>query len=521
MSDTTPLSRALSRLAAQALEAPVASLSPDVRAALPDLVRALEAMNRLYFRQLGGRKLLEQAEKYRDQATDEAKAFWTYKGPWDRLDEDRPLLPGTQPPAPGKAVYPDDLSADEFEAYLKTCSAKQQAKLLDPCSVVVRNGDKLEAIDYTQAYADELMPAAQALREAASRIEHQGLKSYLLLKADALLGKKPLRDAEIAWVKLELPPLEVVVGPYEVYQDHLRGVKAFYEGMLLQVDPEACARLKSIEQGLGELAREIPCPANSRPAVGGMAPLIVADELLAAGDGHGGILASAFNLPNDPVVRGQVGWKQILIRNVMNAKFDVVARRIAERVFPKEQAAKLSFDAFFHHVLLHEVTHGLGPAYRADGRSINEACGSAHTPLEEAKADIGGLVLLLCFGGKFGIPKVAPDVLGVSYLAGLYRSARFGLNEAHGRANVIQYCFLKEQGALALEPSGRVQVVGDKLFAAARALLERLTLLQASGTPNELAEFLEKYGAPPEELVKRIGTLKDLPVDILPTWPKL
>ncbi|MGI5862931.1 MAG: hypothetical protein ACOX6T_12840, partial [Myxococcales bacterium] len=259
---------------------------------------------------------------------------------------------------------------------------------------------------------------------------------------------------------------------------------------------------------------------GSKPAVGGMAPMIVADELLATGDGASGIHAVAFNLPNDPWVRGHVGWKQIMIRNMMRAKFDHIARPVAERVLAADQLAHLSFDAFFHFVLLHEVTHGLGPAYRADGTSVNSACGVAYSALEEAKADIGGLTLLLGMGGRIGIPALDPLDIGCSYLAGLYRSSRFGLAEAHGKANVIQYNFLKEEGALRLA-DGRVVVDAGLLPRAARRLLDELTRLQAAGSPQEISEFLGRYATPPQELLDAVAGLADLPVDIIPVWPQV
>jgi hypothetical protein len=216
-------------------------------------------------------------------------------------------------------------------------------------------------------------------------------------------------------------------------------------------------------------------------------------------------------------VRATVGWKQVMIRNMMRAKFQACTRPIAERVLSPEDFAATSFDAYFYHVLLHEVSHGLGPAYRADGRKASEACGRLHTPLEEAKADTGSLNLLLRFTGRFGIPELSQRAIGTSYFAGLFRSVRFGLHEAHGRANVIQYTYLRERGAIR-ERDGRWGVDTERLVTAAAELLAELTHLQAAGTELELTEFVEKYGTPPEELVQIVASLTDLPVDVRPTF---
>lgn len=500
------------------MSAGLEALGPDLRAALPHLARAMRAVDPLFLRQLGPESLAL-AERFAGESSPEARAFSFFKSPYDPLDEDRPFIAGVGPLRPGRALYPADLEACELEQYLAE-HPEQRAELLDPYTVVERRGSRLEAVPYHQAFAAWLQPVARELHLAAEKIADPALASFVAGRAEALLGRKPLRDSEAEWVRLKRPALEVVVGPYEVYKDGLRGVKAFYEGMLLAVVPEACARIEAIEQGLGELAAAIPCPADSKSAVGGLAPLLVADELLATGDGASGVHSVAFNLPNDIWVRGQVGWKQILIRNMLHAKFDQIARPIAERTLAADQLPHLSFEAFFHFVLLHEVTHGLGPAHRADGRSVNEACGTAYSALEEAKADIGGLVLLLTMAGRHGIPALDPHAIGVSYLAGLYRSSRFGLSEAHGKANVIEYSFLKEQGALE-SAAGGVRVVPEKLTAAAARLLERLTLLQASGSADEIARFLGRHAAPPAELLASLATLTDLPVDIRPLWPQL
>lgn len=508
----------LDQLKPTSLEGPRTEPSPEVRAALPHLYAAMKAMDALYLRQLGDGVSELAARFAEDDASPEAEAFRIMNGPWNGLAGDAPFLEGVAPPSPGRGLYPKDLDAEALDAWIAAHPEDREA-LLDPYTVVRREGERLVAVPYHEAFADALAEVAAELEAAADALGDLPLAAFLRGRAAALTGKKPLRESDADWVRLDRPPLEVVIGPFEVYQDRLRGVKAFYEGMLLVVDQAACDALDSIAQALPELAKVIPTPAGSRPSMGGMAPMVVADELLATGDGYSGILASAFNLPNDPWVRGEVGWKQVMIRNVMNAKFETCTAPIAGRVLSAAQLEDLSFDAYFHFVLLHEVSHGLGPAYRADGRSTNEACGTAYTPLEEAKADIGSLVLLLSKSGAHGLPALTTLQVGTSYLAGLYRSARFGVHEAHGKANVIEYTFLREFGALVPSEDGRLRVEPDRLLDGAKALLDRLTTLQAAGTAEELSAFLEKYGTVPRELEEALEGLSDLPVDIRPEWP--
>jgi hypothetical protein len=376
----------------------------------------------------------------------------------------------------------------------------------------------LKCVPYHIYFAKELMPVAKSLRKAATHLAPSNalLARFLEGRAAALTGERNLPDSDADWVRLHLPPLEVVIGPFEVYEDHLMGVKAFYEGMLLATDYEHCKTLATIEQALPSLAEMIPCPADAKPAVGGMAPMIVADELMATGEARSGLMAAAFNLPNDPGVRGKFGWKQIMIRNVMQAKFENCTLRIAARMFNKEDLTSVTFEGFFFHVLLHEVTHGLGPAYRSNGRTIGESCGPHATTLEETKADIGSLTLLLANSGQFGIPSLSPYQIGLSYLAGLFRSIRFGLFEAHGRANVIQYNALTALGAIAHNEDGRFFIVTEHLESAAKNLLARIIDLQAQGSEEEIAAFLAQYATPPQELISAVESLSDLPIDIQP-----
>ncbi len=497
------------------LDADISGLTEGVKRCLPHIREAMRGIDRLYQRQMHDR-VPEMAEAI-DSETPEGRAFHYLNGPYNTLDNHKPYLPDVPELSPGRNVYPPDLGEAEFDRYLEAHPDEREA-LASPYTTIRRDGERLTAVPYATFYAEDLAPVAAALRRAAEAADHDGLAMFLSTRADALEGKRDILESDADWVRLTDTPLEVVIGPFEVYEDTLKGWKAFYEAMLLVVDREACDSLKRIEEALPELAAAFPTPSGSRPAVGGMAPMIVAEELLTAGEGHAGILTSAFNLPNDAGVRGRVGWKQVMIRNVMEAKFNACTRRIAKRVLSAEDLAVTSFDAYFFHVLLHEISHGLGPAYRADGSRVSEACGKHYSAIEEAKADTGALMLLMKFHGRFGIPEMSRHTVGASYFSGLYRSIRFGLHEAHGKANVIQYAFMKEFGAIYLK-DGKLGVDPEKLALGADRLLDELTGLQATGKTEDFEAFLSRYGRVPEELERAVADMEDLPIDILPVFP--
>lgn len=487
-------------------------LSADVRAALPDLLEAVEIVSDIYRQQMGVSP--DETEKLLREATPKSRiGFNIFKGPWIALADHEAFIDGYEKRPAQCGFYPKDLGKEEFEDYLGKHPSEKGA-LLSPYTVVKHSGDALQTIPFSAAYRPQIEKLASLLRKAAATVQDVNLKQVLTTRAAALLSDDYV-EADKTWVAARDLPFEVVLGPYEVYDDGFMGVKTSFEAMLFHVDKSESARLKSIEAGLNAFAEAIPCPHGSRSSIGKMAPIVVVHELVAGGDGYTGILASAFNLPNDPVVRGAVGWKQVMIKNVMAAKFNTCTQAIAQKVLANGAS---DFDAYFMFVLMHEVAHGLGPAYRADGRSINEACAAHYSALEETKADIASMYLLQAFAGQHGLPKFNADTLGNSYLAGLFRSIRFGVHEAHGKANVIQYNWFKGEGVI-VENAGKLSFVGERAFAATKGLLDKVCALQASGSQQDISAFLDSYGTPDAALLARVETLAAIPVDIIPLYP--
>ena len=488
-------------------------LSRGVRKALPSIVRSMDAVHEIFLEQQS-EELAERIRKKSMEGDLLGEFYRRFKGPWYPVEDFRSYDPEIPDRDPRCSFYPSDMSAEEFRGHVTHMPQEERERFESPTTLIRRNDEgKLSAVPYHSAYAERLAEVFDGLDEAADILEKEGeeaLAGYLRTRAESLVSGT-YREADSEWVELTGVPLEVVIGPYEVYSDALLGRKAMYEGMLLVVDRERCSRLKEVEENLDRLAEDFPLPAGSSPAVGGIAPMIVAHEIYGAGEAAQPIYPAAFNLPNDPWVRGHAGWKQVMLYNVMQAKFGHATSAIARRVLADPNG--ISFEPYFYHVLLHEVSHGLGPAYRADGRSVDNSLGPHYTILEEAKADTGGLHLLLQHGGSSGIPEFTDEQILRSYTAALLRSMRFGLKEAHGAANVIEHNWMLERGVIE-RGSGGYLVCTEAAGEAVEALLEELCRLQAEASEEEAGEFISRWATPDRELTRVIEELSDLPIDL-------
>jgi hypothetical protein len=508
----------LSRFVPVELSSDLAALPAGARAALPPLKRALEALHVLYMRQIDEELPARYAAVMAGPAGAKRDYYEFFLGPWNPLEGDKPVYDDGLERRPGAALYPADLSAEELGRAMAALPGAEAGRLGDHYTLVERGaGGRLVAVDYHEKYAKELEAIGRELGAAAAAMRGEpscaGLAAYLKERAKTLV-EGDYRSADATWVRLRDTPLEVVVGPYEVYVDELAGVKAAYEGMIFSVDREAGDALRAVEVGLPELASAFPLPAGSKPALGGLAPIVIVDLLFSSGEARQGVMSAAFNLPNDPWVRGNVGWKQVMIRNVMAAKFAKVGDPIARAVLGESRA---SFRAFFSFVLLHEVSHGLGPAYRADGADIAKALGHSYTAVEEAKADTGAVHLMLSKAGRAGIPEYDEAEVLDSFIAGLFRSMRFGLGEAHGAANLIEFNWYLEKGVLGWD-GGRLASRAAGFREAAAGLLSALCEVEASASPAEAEAFIRRWKKVSPELEAAIAGLDSIPTDIRPKF---
>jgi len=496
-----------------------ALLDDNERQVVAKLIEASKQIDEIYWRQVS-----EKNPALRDQLAKQGGAAYDYfianKGPWDRLKGDEPFI-GTEKKPAGAAFYPPDMTKDEFEKYV-AAHPNQKDELQGLFTVVRRDGANLKGIPYGTYYKDALDQAATHLREAANISNDGALKRFLVLRADALTSGD-YRESDMAWMDLT-GNIEVVIGPYEVYEDNLFNYKASFESFVTVVDKPESAKLAAYAHALPDMERNLPEPEQYKnPNRGSESPIKVVQELYTAGDARRGVQTAAFNLPNDEVVREKKGSKKVLLKNVMDAKFRQSGKPIAMRVLDPSLTSLVSFDAFFNHVLFHELSHGLGPGFLTgpDGKRVEVRIPlkELYSTVEECKADVLGIWNLI-YAQKHGLVTAFDEKQLLATYAGLmFRSTRFGVGEAHGRGTAIQWNWLREHGAVTPVAGGKYTVDFAKSRDAVRDLATELLTIEATGDYARAKALLDKYGKETPEMTAVNATLKDIPVDITPVFP--
>jgi hypothetical protein len=515
------IERRLAQFSPTPLEADLSALSPEDRRVLDLLIEAARPMSEIFLRQAwtGNPDLRREIADWRGPEAEAAREYFEINfGPWDRLDESRPFL-GDRPHPPGAGYYPEDMTKEEFERWVEAHPAERE-QLVSGVTVIRRQGDGLVAVPYSQEYRELLEPAAAKLREAAAATSNASLKRFLTLRADAF-SSGDYYESDVAWMDLDAP-VEVTIGPYETYEDGLFGYKTAFEAFVTVNLPRESEALSRYKERLPWLERNLPIPDEDKNlARGTESPIRVVDTVYTAGDTRAGVQTIAFNLPNDERVREAKGSKKVLLRNTMRAKYDKILVPIAERVLAKEQVGDVSFDAYFDEVLHHELSHGLGPGtITVDGRKteVRLELKDLYSTIEEAKADVMGIYNILALIGRGEMPAQLRRALEPTYVAGLFRAARFGVDEAHGQGVVAQFNYLIGKGALEVDSEGRFRAVSERFPDAIRDLLHDMLTLQAAGDYEGTRRFLETYGKPTPELREALGRLTDVPVDIRPVY---
>ncbi len=504
------------------LTADVSALSAGDQEALTHLIAASRAIDEVFVRQ-AWQKNPEFAEKVAAlEGPDALPAQQYYRmmyGPWDRLRDFEPFI-GQEKHPEGAGFYPEDMTKDEFNGWLKAHPDDHDA-FTGLYTVIRRHGDALAAVPYSQEYHDLLAKAADELRAAAAATDNASLKHFLELRADAF-ASDDYYASDVAWMDLD-SALEIVIGPYETYEDGLFGYKAAFESFVCVVQPEESHRLDRYKGELPFLERNLPIPDEHKNlGRGSESPIRVADELFTAGDARAGVQTLAFNLPNDERVREAKGSKKVLLKNVMQAKYDTILEPIAGRVLPPDQADRLAFDSYFHFILFHEMSHGLGPGrITVNGRAteVRLELKDLYSAMEEAKADVVGVDDLYALAAKGVVPQEVVDHLPWTYLAGLFRAARFGTTEAHGLGVVIQANYLLDKGAITVTSDGRFQPDPAVFPGAIRALAHDLLMVQAEGSYAGAQDLVKHFGTVPPAMQKLLDSLGDIPVDIDPSYP--
>ena len=499
-------------------------LTEEEREVVNLLIEASGYMDEIYLRQRGVQlpQLRETISRSRRADRDLLVAMFDRNfGPWDEVAELRPFW-GTQPMPEGAGFYPADLTRAEFDAYL-AANPDQREALTSPYTVVERRGDGFVAVPYSQAYREWLVPAARLLEQAAERTSNPSLKRFLSLRAKSFLSDDYF-ESEMAWMDLHDTPIEVAIGPYEVYTDRLYGTKTAFESFVTLRNPEESAALAKYKDYLRTMEVNLPIPDEHKNFQRGFeSPIAVADQVHGGGDNVPGTQTIAFNLPNDERVREAKGAKKVILANVLGAKYDRILAPMADVVLKDDQAALVAKKYMEANTLFHELSHSLGPGtITVDGRqtTVNAELRDQYSALEESKADVMGIWNILLMMEKGEIPASEKPQLFSTYFTGLFRSMRFGTESAHGRGAKLQYGYLQQKGAFAWDDAAqRYTVDYAAMEAAIRDLLNAQLMLQATGDYAGTIAFFDRYAVLDAAAQSRFAAMDDIPVDIAPVYP--
>jgi hypothetical protein len=520
--DAATLNKLAARLAPVDLTVDVAALPANERAALAEIIAASQAMDALFLRQAwaGNDTLL--LDLLRDRSPlGQARlhAFFQNKGPWLRLDGDRPFVPGVGPKPPQANLYPAGATKAEVESWLRTLAAPARATAEGFFTTIRRAPDgKLQAIPYSVEYQGELERVAAQLRAAAALTQQPTLRAFLEARAAAFLSND-YYASDVAWMKLDAS-IEPTIGPYEVYEDGWFSAKAAFEAFVCVRDDAETAKLTKLAGELQEIENNLPIDAKLRnPKLGAAAPIRVVNQLFAAGDANKTVQTAAFNLPNDERIIKEVGSKRTMLKNVQRAKFDKVLLPISRVALSARDRAAVSFDAFFTHILMHELMHGLGPHQTTGSKptTVRAALQQSYGALEEAKADISGLFALQVLIDKGVLDRGLEKTVYVTFLASAFRTLRFG-GDSHAVGMALQLNTLLDAGAFVVAKDGTFSVDAAKCKAAVRALTAEIMGVQAAGDGAKAAEMLRARGGIRPEVKVIIDRLTKVPVDIEPRF---
>jgi hypothetical protein len=510
------------RFARVDLKVDTSQLESGDRQALAKLVQAARVVDEIFLDQYwsGNHKLLAELRKEQGSLGRERLSyFWLNKGPWSALDNHEAFLSDVPAHKPqGANFYPEDMTREEFEAWVKTLSGTDQEAAKGFFTVIRRGQDRaLRSVPYNDEYRDRLATAAQLLHDAASLTPNTTLKRFLETRAAAFLSND-YYESDIAWMDLDAP-IDMTIGPYETYNDELFGYKASFECYVTLRDEKESKKLAFFSSHLQDIENNLPIDAKYRnPQLGASAPIHVVNEILSTGDAAHGVRTAAFNLPNDERVVQQKGSKRVMLKNIQEAKYRSTLVPVAGRVLSKANQKDLSFDMFFTHILAHELSHGIGPHEITVGDRKTNArleLKELYSPIEEAKADVTGLFMLQLLMDRELIPKDERR-LYTTFLASAFRSLRFGVNEAHGRGMALQFNYLADKDAFVRNQDGTFGVNMATIRRAVRDLTHDLLTLEATGDYAGAKAMLDKLAVLRPPMKEALAELEGIPVDIDP-----
>ncbi|HEY7956394.1 MAG: hypothetical protein ACHQ17_11370 [Polyangia bacterium] len=509
------------RFAPVELTVDLSGFAPNEKKALGKMVEAAQIMDALFLRQswAGNEPMLLRLTQTRSPLL---RDFLLYKGPWSRLDKNAPFVPGA-PPKPAQAnFYPPDATKAEVQAWMASLPEPERGQAAGFFTLIRRDPrGKFAIVPYSIAYQGELALAAAQLREAAALTSDPKLKDYLEKRAAAFVSND-YYASDLSWMALD-GAIEPTIGPYEVYEDEWFNDKAAFEAFITVRDRAETDKLAKFSGDLQDIENHLPIdPAMRNPKIGALAPIRVVNELYCAGDANHGVQTAAFNLPNDERIEKEKGTKRVMLKNVQEAKFHKVLEPIARVALAPADRKHVAFDAFFTHILMHELMHGLGPhVLTVSGKptTVRQALQASYSAIEEAKADITGLWAMQYLIDKGVLPKAMEKTMYTTFLASAFRSIRFGVTEAHGKGQAMQLDYLLDAGAVKVSPSGTFSVDATKIKDGVRSLAHELLTIEGHGDRKAAEALLSKLGVVRPPVKRVLDRLKSVPVDIDPHFP--
>src|SRR6185437_11777152 len=500
-----------------------AGLSEREKQVILKLVDASRYLEDIYWRQVDpdGLELYKSlVGSSNPQDTELRRYMWINGSRFDLLDNNKPFV-GTTPKSPGAGFYPQGITRDQIENYVKE-HPKKKTEIYSPTTVVRRHGNDLEGVPYHVAYREFLEPAAKDLRDAAELSTDTGFAKFLGLRADALLSDD-YYPSDIAWLELKRPKIDIIFAPYETYSDELMGIKATYGAAVMIRDEAESRRMETFQKYVADIQDALPVAAEYRPSKQGLeTPMEVVDAPFRTADLGHGYQAVADNLPNDPKVHAEKGSKKLFFKNFMDTRVDYVIIPLSHYMMLPEQVAKVSGEGYLLGTIMHEICHGLGPdfAHNAKGEkiSIREAIGPIYGGLEEAKADVVGMFALKWLVDHGVLPKEKLQEYYASYVAGNFRTLRFGAAEAHGQAEMMEFNYYLEHGGVRRLDSGKYVVDYEKMPAQIEGLAKELLEIEGKGDRARAEAWFKKYDVIPQDLQVSLDKAKSVPVDVDPIF---
>lgn len=519
------LSAKIARFAPTDLRADITPLPASERSALTHLVRAAQVMDALFLQQVwAGNEPALFDLLGDDTALGKARLhyFLINKGPWSRLDHNEVFVDGAVPAKPAAGnFYPAGATKVEVEQWLASLSPAEKTRATGFFTTIRRGATgQFVAVPYSQEYQGALALAAEHLRAAAHATSQPTLKAFLKARAAAFISND-YYESDVRWMELDAS-IEPTIGPYEVYEDEWFNYKAAFEAFITVKDQTESDKLQKFAGALQDIENHLPIdPALRNPKLGALAPIVVVNTVFSSGDANRGVQTAAFNLPNDERVIREKGSKRVMLKNNQEAKFEKVLLPIAKVALAAADQTNVSFEAFFTHILMHELMHGLGPHdITVAGRTttVRQELKDTYSAIEEAKADVSGLFALQRLVDQGQLDRSLERTMYTTFLASAFRSIRFGINEAHGRGQAIQLNYLLDRGAFTVSADGTFAVDSTKIREAVSALTRDIMTLQAEGSYAQAKALIDTLGTIRPQTKVILDRLADVPVDIEPRF---